>query len=115
MTEKMIGFALLVFGLVIILASALNIYFIFSGQTHPVKLFDFPAVSLDLSSSLGLPSTGVKNAPMELASSALLNDTTNLFAHLFLVGFFVNVGAKIATLGIELLRPVVVKLKEKTA
>lgn len=109
----MTGYVLLAVGIVIILASALNIYLIFSGQTHPVKLFDFPAVNLDLSSSLGLPSTGVKNAPMELASPALLNDTTNLFAHLFLVGFFVNVGAKIASLGIELLRPVVVKLREE--
>lgn len=114
MTEKVTGYLLLGLGLVIILISALNIYLIFTGKTHPVQIFNFSGISLDLSSTLGLPSTGLKTAPSELVSPALLNDTTNLFAHLFLVGFFVNVGGKIASLGIELLRPVVVKLKEKT-
>ena len=114
MTEKITGYVLLGVGLVVILASALNIYLIFIGQAHPVQIFNFSGINLDLSTALGLPSTGLKTAPSELVSPALLNDTTNLFVHLFLVGFFVNVGAKIATLGIELLRPVVVKLKEKT-
>lgn len=113
MNEKITGYVLLGVGLAIIILSALNILFIFTGQAHPVKFFNFPAVNLDLSSALGLPSTGAKTAPSELISSAMLNDSSNLLIHLFIVGFFVNVGYKISSLGIELLRPVVVKLREE--
>lgn len=113
MNEKVTGYVLLAVGILIILLSAFNIYLIFVGQTKPVQIFNFPPISLDLTSSLGLPTTGGKAAPTELASATMLNDTSNFFAHLFILGFFLNVGSKIGSLGIELLRPVVVKLKSK--
>ena len=94
----------------VILLSALNIYFLVTGQARPFQIFNFSGINLDLASALGLTSKG---ASIELISSQMLNDTSNLIAQLFIVGFFVNVGYKIASLGIELLRPVVVKLREQ--
>lgn len=103
MTEKITGYSLLILGLAIILIAGLNIYAVFTGQAQIIKLFNFPAISLELA----------KGVPMEVASADMVNGSINLFAHLFLVGFFVNVGYKISSLGIELIRPVVVKLKEE--
>lgn len=110
MTEKIIGYSLLAIGILIIVFSALNIVFVFTGKALPVQLFNFPAISLDMGQSLGLPkAVGVQ--PTELISANILNQTSNLFIHLFLMGFLVSVGQKLASLGVELLRPVIIKIK----
>ena len=110
MNEKITGYILLTVGIGIILISALNIFMVVTGQAKPFQIFNFPAIGLDLNSALGLPTKG---ATSQLVSASMINDTTNLLAQIFIVGFFVNVGYKIASLGIELLRPVVVKLREE--
>jgi len=51
-------------------------------------------------------------APQELISSDLLNESSNLAAHLFLMGFMASIGYKIGSLGIQMLRPIVVKVRE---
>lgn len=104
MSEKIIGYTLLVCGIAIILFSAFNVYFVFTGQAQPIHLFNFPAVSLAV-----VP--GAK--PVELVSADMLNQTSNVFAHLFLMGFLASIGEKLASLGIQLLRPIVVKSKEE--
>lgn len=111
MNEKTTGYLLLALGLIIILLSALNIYLIFTGQSRPAHIFNLSGINLDLSTlGLGLPT---KAGSTQVISANELNDSVNFFAHIFVVGFFVNVGFKIAQLGIELLRPVVVKLREE--
>ena len=100
MSEKIIGYTLLVCGIAIILFTAFNVYFVFTKQAQPIQLFNFPAVSLDL-----IP--GAK--PTEILPADVLNQSSNIFAHLLLMGFMASIGQKLATLGVQLVRPIVVK------
>lgn len=110
MSEKIIGYTLLVSGIAIIIFTAFNVYFVFTRQAQPVQLFNFPSISLDMSQSLGVALP--KSKPTELISADMLNQTSNIFAHLFLMGFFATIGEKLASLGVQLVRPIVIKSKE---
>lgn len=119
MSEKIIGYTLLSSGIAIILFSAFNVVFVFTKQAQPVQLFNFPAITFDMSQSLtaGLPpqlAQAVKTSskPTELISAEMLNQTSNIFAHLLLMGFLAGIGQKLASLGVQLVRPIVVKSKE---
>ncbi len=119
MTEKLTGYTLLIFGLIVIVGCGLNIYGILIGTLQPIQLFHFQGVSVDLSQLMkgGLPPevarqlVGQPSMSTELVSSDVLSKPTNLLAHLALVGFLASIGQKIASLGVMFLRPIVVKTK----
>lgn len=110
MTEKIVGYSLLVFGVFLIIISAVNIYLVFSGQTQPIQIFHMTGVSFDLGSSLG-----VKMPATEIISAKDINQSSNLFAHVVLMGFIASTGQKLASLGVQLVRPIVVKYNEPKA
>lgn len=116
MSEKTVGYALLGVGVGIILIAAISVLLVFTKSVQPVQLFNFQGVSLDLSSVVPtLPGTTrtAQNTTTELLPSNVLNDTSNVFAHVFLMGFIASVGGRIANLGVQLLRPVEVKVRTK--
>ncbi len=124
MSEKVIGYILLTIGFLVLIFSAFNVYQVFTGQIKPVQLFNFEGISLNLGNMLGtgegmtaeqqiaLNQQKAQIAPQELISSDLLNESSNLAAHLFLMGFMASIGYKIGSLGIQMLRPIVVKVRE---
>ena len=121
MSERMTGYILLVFGIIIILFSGLNVYLVFTGKIKPVAVFGLSGIQLDLgkliSNSLptgALPPGTTLSQKEEIIPSQLINDPLNLTAHLFFMGFMGSVGYKLGSLGVMLLRPVVVKMKEKS-
>jgi len=121
MNEKIVGYILLSVGLLVIAASTLNVYQVFSKQIEPVQIFSFPSVSLDLGSAISGQLPEDERAPMqaqmgnsakqEIIPSAVLNDSSNLAAHLFLMGFIVSVGYRVASLGTQLVRTIVVPVR----
>lgn len=120
MNEKVAGYVLLVTGVVVMLVAGLSVYMVFTKRAEPVQLFTGAGISLDLSSLGGnlnaLNNAGVNNPksqtkPADIIPAALLNDTSNLFAHVFLMSFLASIGFKLATLGVQMLRPIVIKLK----
>lgn len=119
MPEKIIGYALLIIGIVIIVFSAISVWGVFTKKVQPVQLFNFKGVSLDLGGviSQNLPQEAkslVKpSAPTEIISADFINDSSNIFAHLILMGFLASIGFKLASLGVMMIRPIVVKLKAK--
>lgn len=117
MTERVIGYILLAVGVVVILLSAINVYKVFSGAARPIKLFDFAGIGINLPTPSGVPTEAVQvkgqSSRVELLSSNMINDTANLAAHLFLMGFLASIGYKLAALGILLLRPITVKVLDK--
>lgn len=122
MTEKIIGYLLLAIGIITILFSGFSVYNVFTKQSKPVQLFNFKGIGFDTSQILSgalppefanqIPKNS-KAAQTELIPPDLLNDSSNIFAHLMLMGFLASVGAKIAGIGTQLVRPIVVKLKAK--
>lgn len=110
MSEKVVGYILLVVGLVVIVFAVVNVFMTFTGKAMPVQLFNFQGVTLDFGQQLGLPKTTA--APMELISARDLNQMANLTAQILLMGFLAGAGEKLASLGVSLIRPIVVKAKE---
>ena len=123
MTERIIGYILLTLGILVIIFSGLSVYSVFTGRAKPIEIFHFQSISIDLSQMVkeNLPPEATKfmqqgqirSKPTELLSADVLNDTSNILAHLMLMGFLVSVGFKLAQLGTYLIRPIVVKLKAK--
>jgi hypothetical protein len=108
--EKIIGYTLLVIGLVIIAYAALDAINVFTGKSVPFNLFTFQSISIDLGKLTNQslpPGTDLKQ---DLFEADLLNKPMNLTAHLLLMGFVASVGFKVATLGIMLARPIKVHL-----
>jgi len=120
MTEKVVGYLLVFVGVLVMVAAMFNIYSIFVLKERPINLISMPAISLDMSNMVGaevspeqlesLKSQG--KLTTELMSGEALNQPLNLAAHLFLVGFFLNSGFKLASLGVQFVRPIKVKLRE---
>lgn len=114
MDEKVSGYGLLIAGIAIIAFAVFSVYSVFSGRSEPFEVFTFDNISVPLSSLM--PSEGgapVGDAELDLFSANDLNKTTNTFAHLFLMGFVASVGFKVATLGTNLIRPIVVRVNDQ--
>jgi len=108
MSEKIVGYLLLAAGLIAIVLSAANVYQVFTKRLQPIPLFTLSPVSLDLGQLV--PGAPVGASKAELFPASDLNFISNLTAHYLLMSFFISVGAKISSLGINLLRPIEVKV-----
>jgi galactitol-specific phosphotransferase system IIC component len=120
MTEKIVGYILIFFGLVVISFAAYSVYRVFTGKSMPYELFNLPGISVDLTEAIlgNLPQEQsqlvLNNSPgmkSEIIKADVLNKPFNLAAHLLFMGFIANVGFKIGLLGAQLARPVNVKLR----
>lgn len=122
MSEKVIGYILLASGVMVIIFSVISVWSVFTKQSRPVQLFTLKGVSLDVSQmmSSSLPPEfanfmqGNQPVTQEIVSAEMLNETSNLFAHLLFMGFLASAGAKLATIGTQLVRPINVKLKTES-
>ncbi len=124
MTEKVTGYTLVLIGIVIILFSGFSVYQVFTAKEKPVQLFHFPGISINMANLMGngdglsaeqaaaFEKQKAQVKPQEIISSELLNDSSNIGAHMLLMGFIASIGYKIASLGIQFVRPIVVKMKE---
>ncbi|KKP59831.1 MAG: hypothetical protein UR52_C0002G0059 [Candidatus Gottesmanbacteria bacterium GW2011_GWA1_34_13] len=119
MSEKIIGYLLLITGIVIMILASFSVYRVFTKQTKPVQIFNTSGINLDLNKLIAgsLPPQAQtqlnSQATQQIIPPELINDSSNIFMHLVLMGFFVSLGYKLSSLGINLLRPIVVKLKSK--
>ena len=117
MTEKVIGYTLLAVGVLIIIFSAVNIFMVFTGRAQPVQLFHTSGISLDFGSliSAQLLAGARSNLPAqktEILPAEQIDLISNLTVQVFLMGFLAGAGFKLASLGVQLLKPVVLKLKD---
>jgi len=111
---KVTGYVLLVLGIAGMLGSAASVFLVFTRQSQPVQLFHLPSFSVDLSQLSGYSYPGEEKqatSSTELFSASAMNDIANLSAHFILMGFLVSVGYKVASLGIQMLRPIEVQLR----
>ena len=104
MSEKVTGYLLLLLGLVLIGFSAFSVYQVFTKRAQPLQLFSEAGISLNF-----------PDAKTELVSANYLNSVSNLTSHYLLMSFLVSIGFKISSLGIQLLRPIEVKLQARPA
>lgn len=121
MPEKTVGYILLTLGILAILYTALDVTLVFTKRKEPIQLFNFEGISVDpaafapqieLPEGFTLPKKNTQPQKTQLISADIINDTSNIFAHLMLMGFIATIGGKIATIGTQLVRPIVVKLHQ---
>lgn len=124
MDSKVVGYLLLISGLILVVLSLYSVYQVFNRKTQPIQLFNQQGISLDLRQFLGpslSPSldlvTPSPSSQLELLSADSLNRMFNLTFHLVFMGFVSTVGFRLGTLGNQFLRPIIVDLKsiEKTS
>jgi len=107
-TERIIGFSLLLIGVVIILYALYASYGILTGEKEPPEIFE---------SSTEQSAADAINGELEVQMQALLQEqlkgilpeealpkTFNLFAWSILAGILIFGGSQIAGLGVKLLR-----------
>ena len=113
MDTKVVGYSLLIGGILAIILSSISVYEVFTNRVKPIQLFDFPAISINTSNlAPQLDTSSInKTQQTQIISADMVNDTLNVLANLFLMGFIASVGYKIASLGVMLLRPIEVKAK----
>jgi hypothetical protein len=103
-TEKVLGYILLGAGLLCVLITAYNVYTVFTGASAAPQIFKMDAIEI--------PATG--NSPaVVLMSAQNLDRLMGLALWYILMFFFLQVGAKIAGLGIQLIREIKVSVKSK--
>jgi hypothetical protein len=115
METKYLGHSLIAIGILTILFAGFSVYMVFTGKSTAYPLFNFPPIGFgadQLLNTENIPPQLVSKEQVELVSSDLLNDTTNVIFHMMLMGFIASIGAKIAGIGTKLVRPINVKLQE---
>ena len=115
MSEKIVGYALLSVGLVIILFAGFSVFQVFTNQSQPVQLFTMPGISIDMRQLLSgaapeLADIDLPPMDQEIVSAEMVNKPLNLFAHVTLMGFIAGVGFKLAQLGVMLVRTITAKI-----
>ena len=117
MSEKIVGYILIILGIGVIIYSAFDVYLVFTGKKTAITPFKLAGVSLDLGGFVGgaeqqqeLKTSGA-TLKSELLAPEVLNQPLNLTAHLLLAGFMASIGYKLSSLGVMLVRPIKVNLK----
>ena len=130
MSEKAIGYLLLVIGLIVMVFCVVNVLMVFTNKIKPFQIFNVredqsksSAGSLnlnDLVSNLqNEGSVSSLNQTLQMPNlnnilpTEVLNKSLNLTTHFFLMSFILSFGGKLAGMGIQLIRPIKVKLTSK--
>ncbi|OGM21539.1 hypothetical protein A2714_00275 [Candidatus Woesebacteria bacterium RIFCSPHIGHO2_01_FULL_38_9] len=118
MGEKVLGYILIALGVIVMLLATFSVYQVFTNKSQPVNIFNLPGISIDMSDLVGSDLSPEEIAQLreqkslktDLISPEIINKPLNLIAHILFMGFILNVGFKVAALGVGLVRPINVKL-----
>lgn len=117
MTERTVGYILLVVGILIMIYSTWQIITIVTGKAQPPHLIDYktPESSISTDGLLGkLQGSSGSAIPMpQLFDPKALNDIINLSIFYLVMQFLLGLGYKFSSLGVSMLRPIVVQVKNK--
>lgn len=104
MTNKIIGYVLLVIGILLIISPLWQTYNIFTGKSLPAQIF-MSSVSLKVDPNVGPTDIQgqVQNALIKILPVNSINNTLNLVSWLLLIWIFIYGGGKIAEIGVKLL------------
>lgn len=106
MSEKITGYVLLLVGLIVVLISVFEIYQVFTGVKLPISVIRSSSVSVQL-----IPDS----APVEIIKGSEIDRLTNITLFYLLMSFIASAGFKVSSLGVQMLRPIEVKVSAKTS
>lgn len=131
MSEKITGYSLLVLGIGIMIFCVVNVFMVFTNKTKPFSYFNITSNNnssnqgsfLNVNDLIKQMQSGNENGlsgsiplpKFDLIPPEVLNQTLNLSTQFFLMTFILGFGYKLANLGVQLIRPINVKLKTPQA
>mgnify|MGYP001561030525 CR=1 FL=1 len=103
-SNKIVGYVLLIIGLLLIIMPLWQTYSVFTGKSAPAQIFMKP-VSLGANQNVGITDIQgqVQNALMKVLPIELINNTLNLVSRLILMWILIYGGGKIAGIGVKLI------------
>ncbi len=115
MTERKVGYILLVAGILIMIYSATQIITIFTGKAEPLQIiqYEMPKQTTTSNSVLNQMQGGGSLPMPQLFDSEAINEILNLSLYYFIMQFLMGLGYKFSSLGVSMLRPLVVQIKNK--
>ncbi|MDP3941893.1 MAG: hypothetical protein Q8Q49_06320 [bacterium] len=120
MNEKVVGYVLLLSGIIVMFGALIEVLLVFTGKTDPLPVIAIQAPKLSLDAFIPkLPSNALSgslpssNQSLELIPTKEFNKIINMSVTLFLMGFLLSFGYKIASLGVMMLRPISIKVAGK--
>ena len=104
-TNKVIGYVLLIIGILLIVFPLLQTYNIFTGKALPAQVFSKP-VALQVNEKVGaLDIQGqIQNAMIKIIPIDFIDNTLNLTSWLLLMWILIYGGGKIADIGVKLIK-----------
>lgn len=102
-TEKIIGYALLTLGVILLLFSIVEMVNVYTGNASPPNLLSLSDISIPL---------GQDGSNVSLIHGAQVSQVANLFFWFILMGFLMFAGGKIASLGVNMLKDIKVEIRE---
>ncbi|MEK7573311.1 MAG: hypothetical protein AAB531_02695 [Patescibacteria group bacterium] len=109
-----IGVFIMTFSVILVILAFTNIITPSYISTSSPSVSKPPAVTDINSLSSGQANTAALMPSLDAISPAALNKALNLSTHFFLLMFVGGFGHKLAMIGVNLIRPIVVKTSEKT-
>lgn len=110
MDNKIVGYVLLVIGILLIIITVINVFLVFTGSKKPYQFLNENAslaqFSMDIPETGGVPMNAV---PITINNNAQITKIINLVLYIIFAGFFAGIGYKLAMIGTNLVRPIIVK------
>ena len=121
MDSKTTGYVFLSTGVFIMVFSTVLVILAFTNIIHPTyfsvspKSTPFPTPNTDLNSlnSTGQPNLSALLPSLNIIPPGVLDNALNLSAHFLLMTFIGGFGHKLAMIGVNLIRPIVIKTGDK--
>lgn len=128
MSEKRTGYTMLIVGILIMIFAAVQIIFVFTGKANPIPMFEASQESsgfdlqglleqMQRTSPYQVPTSGTNPTPTPTVSfmdTNSINKMLNLLVYYFIMQFLLGLGYKLASLGVQLIRPIEVVMKNRS-
>jgi len=128
MSERVTGYSLLGIGIIVMIFATIQIISVFTGKAEPIPLFQYEKTTEKESQGSSFNPTDILNQlqggsgselegmgmpNVELIDPDVLNDILNLTVYYLIMQFLLGLGFKLASLGVQLIRPIHVHMKNR--
>lgn len=131
-SERIVGYILLGVGMLVMIFSAMQIVMVFTNKATPIEFFNSKPILTQQAKSndVGFPTDGgelsklIQNNPLaglggggsslpmpQLIDPEMINNVLNLSVYFLIMNFLLGLGFKIANLGVQLVRPIKVEVR----
>jgi len=102
-TQKVFGYTLLAFGLIMLLIAVLLVINVFTGNTNPPEISKIESFVVASAAPVGATG-GIQVGPMEIRLNKEINKVINMMLWCFFMAFIAMSGSRLAGLGIQMLK-----------